>query len=182
MPDAVGSVTVEEDINDYIFLTIESGLIGGIPMVINDINSKEDEIHQVVSGITGRNKEAIGIVADITEPQEAFQMVEEIAKNLGSIDILVNNAGIKLNGLMQKGNLQNWESVLFVHLTGSFNCTRAVLKLMLEQSYGRIINISSVVGLTGIKGTPYYATAKAGLLGLTKATAVEVAHEGITYC
>jgi len=152
----------------------------GFKLALNDTSNKRQQLSQVVDAIREQNGEAIAVVADVTNPAEVLNMVEQIGTALGGINVLVNNAGNNRNSLMRNANLTDLNAVVSVHLAGSFNCMQAVLEQMRQQNYGRIINITSVVGMTGITGTPYYAAAKASLLGLTRATAAEVAKHGIT--
>ena len=99
---------------------------------------------------------------------------------MGRVDILVNNAGITRDNLLLRMSEAEWDAVLSVNLKGAFNCTRAVVRAMVKQRYGRIINISSVIGLRGNAGQANYAASKAGLIGLTKASAQELASRQIT--
>ena len=101
-------------------------------------------------------------------------------KEFGRIDILVNNAGITRDGLLMRMKEEDWDAVLTTNLKGVFNCTKAAVKYMMKQKAGRIVSISSVVGLMGNAGQANYAAAKAGVLGFTKAVAKEVAARGIT--
>lgn len=116
-------------------------------------------------------------VADATQVQEAFKQIVDEA---GSIDILVNNAGITRDGLMARMKEGDWDSVLSTNLKGAFLCAKAVLKPMMKKKSGRIVNISSVIGFSGNAGQINYASAKAGLTGLTKSMAREVASRNIT--
>jgi len=152
----------------------------GFKLALNDTSNKARQLSQVVDAIREVNGEAMAVVADVTNSTAVLKMVEQTVAALGGINVLVNNAGINRNSLMRNANLTDLQAVISVHLDGSFNCMRSVLEHMRQQNYGRIINITSVVGMTGITGTPYYAAAKSGLLGLTRATAAEVARRGIT--
>jgi len=118
--------------------------------------------------------------ADITKENEVIAMVNQIIADYGQIDVLVNNAGISINSTTWKYSADAWAKVLDVNLTGAFYCTKAVLPYMIERKYGRIISISSVVGITGAIGTVAYGSTKAGLIGMTKTIAREVAKKGIT--
>jgi acetoacetyl-CoA reductase len=117
---------------------------------------------------------------DISVWEEAQQMVREVLEDHGKIDILVNNAGINKDRTARKMTREEWNDVLSVNLTGTFYVTRLVLNHMLERGYGRIINISSVVGERGNFGQANYAASKSGLFGLTKTLALETASKGIT--
>jgi 3-oxoacyl-[acyl-carrier protein] reductase len=108
------------------------------------------------------------------------KLVEQAISSFGHIDILVNNAGITRDGLLMRMSEADWDLVLTVNLKGAFICTQAVIRHMLRQRWGRIVNIASVVGVIGNAGQANYAASKAGLIGLTKTTAREVASRGIT--
>jgi 3-oxoacyl-[acyl-carrier protein] reductase len=103
-----------------------------------------------------------------------------VVSELGQIDILVNNAGITRDGLLMRMSEDDWDAVLDVNLKGTFNCTKAALKRMVRQRSGRIVNVTSVMGVTGNAGQANYAASKAGIIGLTKSTAKEVGSRGIT--
>jgi 3-oxoacyl-[acyl-carrier protein] reductase len=105
---------------------------------------------------------------------------DEILEKTGRIDVLINNAGITKDGLLVRMKEKDWDDVLDVNLKGAFTCTKIVAKAMMKQRHGRIINISSVVGVTGNAGQANYSASKAGLIGLTKTTAKELAPRGIT--
>ena len=151
----------------------------GAKVVVN-FSGNAGLAQEVVDTIKADGSEAIAVGADVSSAQDSEQLVEAAIKAFGRIDILVNNAGITRDGLLMRMSDEDWAKVLSTNLTGAFNCTRAVLRPMLKQRYGRIINISSVVGLAGNAGQVNYAAAKAGLIGLTKSVAKEVGSRGIT--
>ena len=126
----------------------------------------------------GRRTVCVG--GDVTDPAACAATVEATLEAFGKIDILVNNAGITRDDLILRMTDQAWREVLEVNLTGAFNMTRAVLRPMLKARSGRIVNMSSVSGQMGNAGQANYSASKAGLIGLTKATAREVASRGIT--
>ena len=133
-----------------------------------------------LSALAGELGEGIEIVVgDLTEPAVIARLVET-AEAMGSLDILVNNAGITRDGLALRMKDEDWQLVLDTNLTAAFRLCRAALRGMMRRRYGRIVNIGSVVGATGNPGQVNYAAAKAGLVGLTKALAAEVAARGIT--
>ena len=152
----------------------------GADLAINDISLNEAKARETVSELRKLGREAEVFLADVTQESEVQRMVEEIIARFGRIDILVNNAGINRDGLIHKGDLKNWQAVMNVNLTGPFICTKAVLPGMRQNHYGRIVNISSLTARLGIMGTGYYASAKSGLIGLTKVTAAENMAKGIT--
>jgi 3-oxoacyl-[acyl-carrier protein] reductase len=118
--------------------------------------------------------------ANVAEPAEADAMIKAANAEFGGLDILVNNAGITRDNLILRMRDEDWDRVLGVNLKGAFNCTRAAARGMIKKRYGRIINISSVVALTGNAGQANYCAAKAGLIGLTKAMAKELGSRNIT--
>jgi 3-oxoacyl-[acyl-carrier protein] reductase len=124
--------------------------------------------------------QAIGLPVDVADSASASQMVEASLAQLGRVDILVNNAGVTRDTLIMRMDESDWDAVLDVNLKGAWNCCRAVVRAMMKQRYGRIVNISSVSGLAGQAGQTNYSASKAGLIGLTKALAREVASRGIT--
>ncbi len=120
-----------------------------------------------------------GFVADVSDVAEVDKLVKGVLDQFGRIDILVNNAGITRDNLLMRMSDQEWDQVIAVNLTGSFYLSRAVIRPMLKQRYGRIVNISSIVGVAGNPGQTNYAAAKAGIIGLTKSLAKEVASRQI---
>lgn len=117
---------------------------------------------------------------DVASPEAVTDHLNRIVKDSGRIDVLVNNAGITRDGLLVRMKDADWDAVLNTNLTGAFNCMRAAGKTMMKQRYGRIVNITSVVGVSGNAGQANYAAAKAGIIGLTKAVAQELASRNIT--
>ncbi|TET74328.1 MAG: 3-oxoacyl-[acyl-carrier-protein] reductase [Dehalococcoidia bacterium] len=150
----------------------------GASVVISDINTTS--ANEVAAEIVARNGESIAITADVTVQEEVASLVDQTVSSFGQIDILVNNAGITRDTLLLRMSSTDWDQVLATNLKGAFLCTQAVVRHMLKQRWGRIINIASVVGLIGNAGQANYAAAKAGLIGLTKTTAREVAARGVT--
>jgi 3-oxoacyl-[acyl-carrier protein] reductase len=119
-------------------------------------------------------------LVDVSDFESAQSMVKCALEDFGHVDILVNNAGITRDTLILRMSEQDWDEVLDTNLKGAWNCSKAVVRSMMKQRYGRIINISSVSGLAGQAGQTNYSASKAGLIGLTKALAREVASRGIT--
>lgn len=124
--------------------------------------------------------EAIVIQADVSDPAQAEAMVAEAAQKLGKLDILVNNAGITRDGLMLRMKEEDWDRVMDTNLKSAFLTTKAAYKIMMKQKYGRIVNVSSIVGVRGNAGQANYAASKAGLIGLTKSVAKELAARNVT--
>ena len=150
----------------------------GASIVISDVNASTAK--EVASEIKAKNGKSIAIPANVAVADEIHKLVEQTLSSFGHIDILVNNAGITRDGLLLRMSEADWDLVLNINLKGAFICTQAVLRHMIRQRWGRIVNIASVVGLTGNAGQANYAASKAGLIGLTKTTAREVASRAIT--
>ena len=123
--------------------------------------------------------EAMIYKADVADSLEVEKMVKEIVTKYGAVDILVKNAGITRDGLLMRMKSEDWSQVIETNLTGMFNCVKAVARSMMKQRSGRIINISSIVGISGNAGQINYAAAKAGVIGLTKSAAKELGSRGI---
>jgi 3-oxoacyl-[acyl-carrier protein] reductase len=151
----------------------------GATLVINDVGDSAPA-EQTVAEIKNLNRQAAVMMADVSSSAEVTKMVETAIATYGKIDILVNNAGITRDQLTMKMTDEEWDKVLAIDLKSVFLCTRAVLRPMLKQRSGRIISMSSVVGIIGNAGQANYAAAKAGIIGFTKTIAKEVASRGIT--
>lgn len=151
----------------------------GVDVVVNYAGS-EAKAHEVVEEIKGLGREAIAIQCDVSNSESVTNMVKETVDHFGKIDILVNNAGITRDNLLMRMKENEWDDVMNINLKGVFLCTKAVTRQMMKQRYGRIINISSVVGVSGNPGQANYVAAKAGVIGLTKTSAKELASRGIT--
>lgn len=139
-----------------------------------------DAVGEVANTLAAKGYTIHAIAADISQKADVESLIKETTAQFSQIDILVNNAGITRDTLLMRLKDEDWHAVLQTNLTGTMYCTRAVLRPMIRQKSGRIINISSVVGLAGNAGQVNYAAAKAGIIGLTKATAKEVGARGIT--
>ncbi|KGG27331.1 MULTISPECIES: 3-oxoacyl-[acyl-carrier-protein] reductase [unclassified Prochlorococcus] len=151
----------------------------GAEVVVN-YSSSADAAEEVVKAITSNGGSAYAIKANVAEEDAVDQLIKTVLERSSSLDILINNAGITRDGLLMRMKTEDWQAVVNLNLTGVFLCTRAVARTMLKQKSGRIINITSVVGLMGNAGQANYAAAKAGVVGLTKSTAKEFASRGIT--
>lgn len=150
----------------------------GADVVVADINTALAAA--TVQEIEQSGSKAFSCRVDVSNPQDAESMAEETIKTYGRIDILINNAGITRDSLLMRMKRDDWDRVLDINLGGTFNCTKAVVRYMVKARYGKIINISSVVGLMGNSGQVNYASSKAGVIGFTKALARELASRGIT--
>lgn len=151
----------------------------GATVAVNYANSNAGA-DAVVAEITAKGGSAYALQADVSQEDEVNALVEAVIKRSGSLDVLVNNAGITRDGLLMRMKTSDWQAVINLNLTGVFLCTRAVTRPMLKQKRGRIVNITSVVGLMGNAGQANYAAAKAGVIGFTRSSAKELASRGIT--
>ncbi|MEI7027370.1 3-oxoacyl-[acyl-carrier-protein] reductase [Paenibacillus sp. y28] len=140
----------------------------------------EKAAQEAADQIRSLGRRALVIKADVASSSEVEDMVKQVLDELGSIDILVNNAGITRDNLIMRMKEEEFDQVINTNLKGVFNCLKAVTRPMMKQRSGRIINISSVVGSLGNPGQANYVSAKAGVIGLTKASAKELASRGIT--
>jgi 3-oxoacyl-[acyl-carrier protein] reductase len=142
--------------------------------------SNADDADVVIDRIRAAGGEALRVPGDVSDENAAEAVVKTTADRLGRLDILVNNAGINRDRLVMRMNAADWDDVLTVNLRGTFLPTRFALPLMVRQRYGRIVNVSSVVGLSGNPGQANYAASKAGQIGLAKAIAREMGSRNIT--
>ena len=151
----------------------------GAKVVVN-YRTGADDASRVVGTIVDLGGEAFASVGDVSQESQVESMVKQTVQRWGQLDILVNNAGITRDKLLLRMTAEEWDDVINVNLRGAYLCTRLVLTHMIRQRRGRIINMSSVVGLSGNPGQANYAASKAGLIGFTKAVAREVASRNIT--
>lgn len=151
----------------------------GAGIVLNYIHN-EAAAAELVQQIETSGGRALAVRADVSLFEEARELVAKAWTKFGAVDILVNNAGITRDGLLMRMTEEDFDRVLEVNLKGAFNCCRQVVPLMVKQRSGRIINITSVVGLVGNAGQVNYAASKAGLVGLTKSLAKEIGSRSIT--
>ena len=135
---------------------------------------------ETVKACEALGAEAFAIQADVADAAASEAMVKEVLARFGRLDILVNNAGVTRDGLMPMMKEADWDAVLDTNLKGAFHCMKAVYRPMMKQKYGRIVNLSSIVGLRGNAGQANYAASKAGLIGLTKSLAKELAARNVT--
>lgn len=149
----------------------------GASLVIADISAAAAK--EAAASIEKLGTEVLAIEVDVRDPDQIQAMVDSASSRLGGLDILVNNAGITRDATMRKMTLEDWQAVIDVHLTGTFLATRATSLAMREEKGGSIINVSSISGKVGMVGQTNYSAAKAGIVGLTKAAAKEVAHHGV---
>ena len=140
----------------------------------------EEAARTVADEISALGSQSFARVADVSEADQAAQIVEATLERWGRLDILVNNAGITRDNLLLRMKEEEWDAVMATNLKGAFNCCKAAVRPMMKARGGRIINISSVVGISGNAGQANYAASKAGLLGLTKSLAKELGSRNIT--
>ena len=151
----------------------------GATVVVNDIGDAKP-LEALVKEIRAMGRKSLAVLADVSSASDVARLVEKAMAAYKRIDILVNNAGINRDQLLLRMSEEDWDKVLTVDLKSVFLCTKAVLRHMARQRWGRIVSLSSVVGIVGNKGQANYASAKAGIIGFTRAIAKEVASHGIT--
>ena len=186
----LGKVREGLDLNGSVALV--TGASGGIGQAVASVLarsgakvglhylSNSEGATALADSITTAGGEAAIFGGDVSDPEQASTIVRGVTEHWGKIDILVNNAGITRDSLMLRMSPEAWDDVLSVNLRGAFLCTKQALTHMVRQRYGRIVNMSSVVGVTGNPGQANYAASKAGLIGFTKAVAREVASRNVT--
>ncbi len=150
----------------------------GGDVVVVDINM--EKANETVKAVESLGRRGLALKHDISDTRSAEEMIEESVGKMGGLHILVNNAGIVRDTLLLRMQEDDWDAVLNVNLKGTFNCTRAAVKYMSKQRYGRIVNIASIVGEMGNPGQANYAASKAGVIGFTKTVAREFAARNIT--
>ena len=150
----------------------------GADVAVTNLNC--EKLDRVVKEIEQRGRKGLRYCVDVSNAEAVKEMMDDVVETWGKIDILVNNAGITRDNLIMRMKTQEWDAVLRTNLDGAFNCIRAVLPNMVRQRYGRVINLASVVAQVGNVGQANYIASKAGVIGLTKAVAAEVARRNIT--
>lgn len=138
-----------------------------------------EEVEGLIEELKGLGVKALAIKCDVRNDEEVNNFIKEVKENFGSIDILVNNAGVTKDGLLLRMSENDFNDVIDVNLKGTFNMTKAVSPIMVKQRFGKIINISSVVGIAGNAGQCNYAASKAGVIGFSKSVARELASRNI---
>lgn len=161
-------------------LQMANALAGaGADIVIN--SRHEAEAVEAAQGVAARHgRRGLGVNADVTRPEEIAALVERAERELGGIDILINNAGVNVRLPTTELPLSEWQRVVDINLTGPFICSKAVIPGMVRKGWGRILHISSILGLVGLGGRPPYTATKGGLILLTKTQALELAGTGVT--
>ena len=151
----------------------------GVNIVLN-YRSSEDKAIETEKEILSLGVEVLRVKGDISKPNDVENLIDSAKKKFGKIDIMVNNAGITKDTLLLRMKEEDFDSVINVNLKGVFNCLKAITPVMVKQKDGKIINLSSVVGLVGNAGQVNYAASKAGVIGMTKSLAKEIGSRGIT--
>lgn len=151
----------------------------GANVAVNYAGS-EKSANEVVDEIKALGGQSFAVQANVADNEAVAAMTKQVVDQFGSLDILVNNAGITRDNLLMRMKEEDWDAVIDTNLKGVFLCTKAVTRQMMKQRSGRIINIASIVGVSGNPGQANYVAAKAGVIGLTKTTAKELASRGIT--
>jgi len=149
----------------------------GSDIAICDVN--QEALDATKRDIEALGRRAEGFVVDVTNLAQVEEMVNKILDKFQKIDILVNNAGITRDGLIVRMSEKDFDSVIAVNLKGTFNCTKSVSKVMMKQRYGKIISVASIIGIMGNAGQANYAASKAGIIGLTKSVAKELASRNV---
>jgi 3-oxoacyl-[acyl-carrier protein] reductase len=150
----------------------------GANIIIGDID--RDNLDPAAKELASHGVKSEGHMLDVSDPKSCEEIVKKGIDGFGRIDILVNNAGITRDTLIMRMSVEDFERVVAINLKGTFNCTKAIARVMMRQRSGRIINIASVIGLIGNAGQANYAASKAGIIGLTKSTARELASRNVT--
>ena len=151
----------------------------GAKVIVNYVKNK-NLAQKVVASIRSSEGVAMALKSDVTDLNEVNDMIQMTIEKFGRIDVLVNCAGIHDDARVINMSQTSWNRVIMVNLSGTFNCMKAVIPVMMKQRYGRIINVSSIVGLRSVVGTANYAASKMGVIALTKTVAKEIAKYGIT--
>lgn len=155
----------------------ESLIKEGAAIAVVDINAEVAQATADEFKASGVN--AAAFTCNVADGESVQQMVKDVVDQMGGVDILVNNAGITRDGLMMRMSEDDWNLVIDINLKGTFNCTKAVMRPMMKKRYGKIVNVASVVGVIGNVGQTNYSASKAGVIGLTKSTARELASRNI---
>lgn len=148
-------------------------------IIILNYYPNDDKANKALNTIKKISHDSILKKADVSDFKAVNQMIEEIIKNFGRIDVLINNAGIVKDSTLKNMRYDQWDEVIKTNLYGVFNCTRAVIKYMIKQNYGKIVSIASVVASSGNFGQTNYVASKAGIIGFTKSLSLEVAKYNI---
>ncbi|MBI5231703.1 MAG: 3-oxoacyl-[acyl-carrier-protein] reductase [Coriobacteriales bacterium] len=180
MPDLTGKVALVTGASSGIGASVAKELARcGAAVAINYYPGNEGDAQAVVAEIESAGGRAVAVAADVTDSEQTVAMIDSAIESLGALDIVVNNAGITRDGLLVRMSDADWGAVISTNLTGVFNTTRAAAKHMMKARSGAIVNVASVIGLVGNAGQANYAAAKAGVIGLTKSVARELAGRNV---
>lgn len=179
MPDLNGKVALVTGASRGIGASIAYRLASCGAAVAVNYSGSQSAAEEVVAQVVAAGGRAAAIRADVGDPASATELVAQTIDALGGLDIVVNNAGITRDGLLVRMSDADWDDVIRTNLSGVFNVTRAAAKHLMKQRSGAVINVASVVGLTGNAGQANYAAAKAGVIGMTKSVARELASRGV---
>ncbi len=149
----------------------------GADIAICDVNARDME--NTSSEIRQLGRECLAVKADVTDSKSVQEMVDKILDKFKKLDILINNAGITRDNLVLRMSEDDWDKVIAVNLKGTFVCTKIVSRVMLKQRFGKIVNVASIIGIMGNAGQANYSASKAGIIGLTKSIAKELAPRGV---
>ncbi|MDD5745718.1 MAG: 3-oxoacyl-[acyl-carrier-protein] reductase [Candidatus Omnitrophica bacterium] len=149
----------------------------GADCVLCDVNA--EELNNAALEIGKMGVQVLPIALNVTDLSQCEEMVNKVIDKFKKIDILINNAGITRDGLLLRMKEEDWDAVISVNLKGTYNCTKAALKVMVKQRSGRMVNVASIIGVMGNAGQANYAASKAGIIGFTKSVAKEVASRNI---
>ncbi|MCC6850516.1 MAG: 3-oxoacyl-[acyl-carrier-protein] reductase [Deltaproteobacteria bacterium] len=175
-----GDVALVTGASRGIGAAIARGLAAAGARVVVGYRTQREGAERVVADIVAGGGAAEAVALDVANAAEVDAVVRDVVARLGKVDVLVNNAGVSADALIVRITDEQWQRVLDVNLKGVFNCTKAVARPMMRARRGRIVNLSSVVGVTGNTGQAAYAAAKAGIIGFTKSTARELASRNVT--
>jgi 3-oxoacyl-[acyl-carrier protein] reductase len=178
--DLQGKVSLVTGASRGIGAAIAISLANAGSDVVVNYRSERNAADEVVNAIKHGGRNAQGCKFDVTNARDVTHEIDRVAAELGHIDILVNNAGINRDRTFLKMSGEDWEQVISTNLTGVFNVTKAALPHMLSRGWGRVVNISSIIGIMGNIGQSNYAASKAGILGFSRSIAKELASKGIT--
>ena len=180
MPELEGKIALVTGASRGIGAAIARDFAAHGATVIVNYRSNQEAADQVVAEISEAGGQALAMQADVSDFDQASAMIKDVKKQFGRLDILVNNAGTTRDNVIMMMKEADWDLVINTNLKSAWNCSRAAARIMMRQRSGRIINISSVAGISGNAGQSNYSASKAGMIGLTKSLAREIGPRGVT--